>query len=92
LSPNHARHLFIIKIQNQKLSRDDLLLELRARNIGASIHYTPLHLMPLYGNKKQPTLINTEKISQQIMTLPISAKMTIEDAEYVTKQIKEIIK
>jgi dTDP-4-amino-4,6-dideoxygalactose transaminase len=48
--------------------------------------------MPLYGNKKQPTLINTEKISQQIMTLPISAKMTIEDAEYVTKQIKEIIK
>lgn len=92
LSPHHARHLFIIKIQNQKLSRDDLLLELRARNIGASIHYTPLHLIPLYGNKKQPALINTEKISQQIMTLPISAKMTLEDAEYVTKQIKEIIK
>jgi dTDP-4-amino-4,6-dideoxygalactose transaminase len=91
LSTNHARHLFIIKIQNQKVSRDDLLLELRSRNIGASIHYTPLHLMPLYANKKQPPLINTEKISQQIMTLPISTKMTLEDAEYVTKQIKEII-
>lgn len=91
LSPNHARHLFIIKIKHEKLSRDDILLELRSKNIGASIHYSPLHLMPLYAKQMQPSLINTEMVSKQIMTLPISARMSREDADYVTRTIKEII-
>lgn len=32
-----------LPIEKMKLSRDELLLQLRSRNIGASIHYPPLH-------------------------------------------------
>lgn len=88
---DHARHLFVIKLDETHFTRDELLLELRARNIGASIHYNPLHSMPLYNEEQQPNLPNTEHICRQIMTLPISASMKIEDAEYVVTQLKQLL-
>ncbi len=92
LHPDHARHLFVIQlpVEEMSLPRDELLLELRARNVGASIHYSPLHRMPLYG--EQPALPNTERICERIMTLPISASMNTEDADYVVVQLKELMK
>ncbi|MBN1877017.1 MAG: DegT/DnrJ/EryC1/StrS family aminotransferase [Anaerolineae bacterium] len=88
--PYHSRHLFVLQLGKMKLSRDDFLLALRARNIGASIHYSPLHRMPLYG-VPQPTLPNTEAICERILTLPISASMNLDDAEYVVAQFKELL-
>lgn len=91
LDPSHARHLFIIQVVEGRLSRDDLLLELRARNVGASIHYAPLHHMPLYYGHGQSILPNTDDVGKQIMTLPISASMKVDDAEYVVEQLKELM-
>lgn len=93
LHPNHARHLVMVRLPIEKMtrSRDELLLELRSRKIGASIHYPPLHKMPLYAYEEQPELPNTEKICQGIMTLPISASMNLEDAAYVVEQLKEVL-
>jgi dTDP-4-amino-4,6-dideoxygalactose transaminase len=50
LHPHHARHLFVVQLplEEMALSREELLLRLRAENIGATVHYAPLHLMPLY--------------------------------------------
>jgi len=89
LHPSHARHLFIIQMTKRRLSRDDLLFALRAQNIGASIHYAPLHLMPLYRGHEQSALPNTDHIGKRIMTLPISASMKTEDVDYVIVQLKE---
>jgi perosamine synthetase len=92
LNPGHARHLIVVQlpIEKMRLSRDDLMLELRARNIGASIHYSPLHRMSLYvGDGVPPTLPNTDHICERILTLPISASMSTEDADYVIAQLKE---
>lgn len=90
----HARHLFVIQlpIEEMRPSRDELLLELRSHNIGASIHYPPLHRMPLYCQKEQPPLPNTERICKRIMTLPISASMDLADADYVTTQLEKLLK
>ncbi len=94
LSPAHARHLFIIQlpIEAMRLSRDEFLLEMRARNIGVSIHYAPLHQMPLYGFSPDDRLPNTDWLSQRIVTLPISASMTLDDTNYVIAHIKEYLK
>ncbi len=92
--PDHARHLFIIQLPIEKIgmTRDQFLMELRALNVGACVHYLPLHLMPFYSRKTQVSLPNTEKLFKQMITLPISASMEITDAEYVVKQINELIK
>jgi perosamine synthetase len=91
LSSYHARHLFLIQLPNFFL-RDNLLLELRARNIGASIHYPPLHKMPLYATNNNVSLPCTEIICSHILTLPISAKMTMADASYVVEQLQDLLK
>lgn len=87
LDPAHARHLFLLRL-NEEFAREELILELRQRNIGVSIHYAPLHQMPLY--KDHSVLPNTELICRKIMTLPIGADMNLADAEYVIHHLADI--
>ena len=93
LSVGHARHLFVVKlpIENMKFSRDDVVLALRAKNIGASIHYAPLHSMPLFAETSRANLDTTDFLSQRIMTLPISASMTRDDADYVIDHLFQLL-
>jgi len=92
-SPGHARHLFVIRLplMDMTIGRNELLLELRARNIGASIHYAPLHTLPLYQPYVRETLPNVEQLMNDIMTLPIGVSVTDEDVTYVSDQVLETI-
>ena len=91
---SHAKHLFVFYSDEKEIiyDRGSLVLKLRERNIGASIHYTPLHLMELYGHPEalQPLPI-TERISRSLVTLPISASITKEQAVYVVNNLLEIL-
>jgi dTDP-4-amino-4,6-dideoxygalactose transaminase len=91
---DHARHLYLILLPRAgfPVSRDRLLLALRHRNIGASIHYPPLHRMPLYGGAAQPALPETESIAARILTLPISASMSLADADAVVVQTEQSLR
>lgn len=90
----HAKHLFVIRLPlaDMGFDRDEAILALRAKNIGASIHYAPLHLMSLYhqGQRPEPLPI-TEEIAKYLVTLPISASMTEHDAHYVVDAVKELL-
>jgi dTDP-4-amino-4,6-dideoxygalactose transaminase len=91
---SHAKHLFVIRLPlaNIRYDRDELILALRAQNIGASIHYAPLHLMSLYHQGKRPhSLPVTEELAKTLVTLPISASMTEEDAHYVIQSVKKLL-
>ena len=93
--PYHARHLFVLllPLEQMRMGRDEVLLALREKNIGASIHYAPLHLMPLYRGRRKPARLQaTERIAGRIMTLPISASMTLDDADDVLAQFKTVMK
>jgi perosamine synthetase len=92
-SEGHARHLLvgIFDPAVTGMERDDLLLALRARNIGASIHYHPLHTMPFYEGFCRTRLRTTESLAQRIMTLPISARMDITDVDYVMDHFAELL-
>lgn len=93
LDPWHARHLFqvILPVDQMNATRNDVLLELRKRNIGASVHYAPLHLMQLY-EPYRTALPLTEDVSRRIMTLPISASMSSDDIEYVVEHVVEVLR
>jgi len=82
-SPRHARHLFPILLPRGVTEdrRNRLVATLRQQGIGASVHYAPLHQMPLYA--PQETLPVTEDIAARIMTLPISASLSPDDAKTV---------
>jgi dTDP-4-amino-4,6-dideoxygalactose transaminase len=91
--PDHARHLFVIQLACERLrtGRDAFILALREKNVGATMHYLPLHAMPLYKRgAAPPRLPVTEDVARRCVTLPISASMTLEDAEYVVASAREV--
>jgi dTDP-4-amino-4,6-dideoxygalactose transaminase len=89
----HARHLFTIQLPAGcgRLARDKLLLALRKRKIGATIHYAPLHRMPLYGAHGRSVLPVTENVCDRIITLPISSSMSPADAGYVAEHVIDLL-
>lgn len=90
----HARHLFVILLPPKHPGlplRDDLLQALRLRNIGATIHYAPLHYMPLYRHNRRVLLPATERVYGGIMTLPISASMTLKEVDYVCDHLVQLL-
>lgn len=87
----HARHLFLILLPTETLgkTRDEILIEMRSQNLGVSIHYPPLHKMSLY--QTNVSLPQTEDICRRIITLPISASMTLDDAADVVDNLKTVM-
>lgn len=92
LSDNHSRHLFqiVLPVENLSFTRNQMLLELRRRNIGAGIHYLPLHKMPLYSTCGDHLLPNTDYLADRLLTLPISASMSSSDVDYIISHVKDI--
>jgi dTDP-4-amino-4,6-dideoxygalactose transaminase len=91
----HAKHLFVVRlpVKQMKMTRDEFLLAMRDRNIGASIHYMPLHMMEFYKNRYgAQSLPESERVFDEIITLPISASMTDKDVTDVIENIKLVLK
>jgi dTDP-4-amino-4,6-dideoxygalactose transaminase len=90
LDAAHARHLLVVMLEaGARLGRDELLAALRARNLGATIHYEPLHRMPLY--RHGGALPHTDQVADSILTLPIGASVTRQDASEVVAAIRELL-
>lgn len=88
--PSWARpvfHLYIIRTQN----RDELQKYLSENGISTGLHYPiPLHLQNAYKNID---LTNgnypvTEKVSNEILSLPMFPNLTSEKIEYISSKIK----
>lgn len=90
----HARHLCVVSLDPETcpLNRDEFVLALRSRNVGASIHYPPLHTMTIYSRFCRSPLPVTDDLSKRIVTLPISASMTPSDAEYVVGVVRDLLR
>lgn len=79
-------HLFEIRTE----ARDNLQEYLKSKDIDTMIHYPiPMHLQPAYKelNIKQGQLPIVEKISNEILSLPIWPGMKDEEINYVIKML-----
>ncbi len=84
---HHVYHLYVIKMKH----RNAVLKFLNERGIGAGIHYPiPLHRQPAYvGQFKDLELPNTDRLVNEILSLPVFPEMTAEDIDYVVETLKE---
>ena len=72
----HVYHLYVVRARE----RDALARFLKERGIATGIHYpVPSHKQPAVEHLSPPPLARTERLVQEILTLPISAGHT--DAE-----------
>jgi dTDP-4-amino-4,6-dideoxygalactose transaminase len=84
----HAYHLYTPFIDIDKLgkSRDWVLDALTAENIGVGVHYLPVHFHPFYRKTfgwKMGDFPNAEWVGERILSLPLSAALTDEEADDV---------
>jgi dTDP-4-amino-4,6-dideoxygalactose transaminase len=90
----HVYHLYAIRVTEQKsgINRDNLYKKLSNEDIGLSVHYTPLHLLTFYKKTlhyKTGDFPTAEKISKQILSLPIYPTITKPQIDYVTQKISK---
>ena len=81
-------HLFVIRTPK----RSDLKKYLEEKGISAGIHYPlPLHLQPAFAHLgySPGDLPVTEKIADEILSLPIFPEMTDEQTGYVIENVKK---
>ncbi|MBS1702695.1 MAG: DegT/DnrJ/EryC1/StrS aminotransferase family protein [Armatimonadetes bacterium] len=89
-------HLYVLRLNLDKLSidRDQFIEELKARNIGTSVHYISVHLHPYYRDKygfKPEDLPVTQANFERIISLPLSAKISDAEVEFVISAIQDIL-
>jgi dTDP-4-amino-4,6-dideoxygalactose transaminase len=92
---NHTYHLYAIQLQQNALSIDraHFIKELAERNIGASVHFIPLHRHPLYQNRYGYSSADfpvAESIYRGLISLPLYPKMSDEDTDDVIHAVREI--
>ena len=78
-------HFYWILVNN----RDEIRKKLAKLGIETGTHYKPIHKMSYYD--KKINLSNTEKFSNQIITLPTHPNLTNSDIDYIIESINKII-
>jgi len=90
-----SHHLYVVFLNLERLSigRDSFIVQLTERNIGTSVHYTPLHMMSYYSGKygwKPESFPQAHRAFQRMISIPLSSKLTVRDAEDVVQAIEDI--
>jgi UDP-4-amino-4,6-dideoxy-N-acetyl-beta-L-altrosamine transaminase len=92
----HAYHLYTILIDFEKLSktRNQVMQELKAENIGTQVLYIPVHLQPYYSKKygfKKGDFPIAEKYYQNCLSIPIFPHLKESEVNHVIDKINLII-
>jgi dTDP-4-amino-4,6-dideoxygalactose transaminase len=93
----HARHLFLILLELERLNRtrDDVLQALHAEGIGTGVHYRPLHLHRCYQERlgvRPGEFPNAEWIGERTLSLPFSTKLSDADAADVIHAVRKVLR
>lgn len=92
----HAWHLYMLRLNLDRLSIDraEFISRLRRHNIGASVHFIPLHLHPYYrqnyGYVPESFPVSTREYNREI-SLPIYSRMTEPDIRDVIAAVQSIV-
>jgi dTDP-4-amino-4,6-dideoxygalactose transaminase len=88
----HAHHLYVVKVpERAPRSRDRIIEQLRARNVGATVHFRGIHLYRFYRDRYHldPAALPTATDwSERALTVPLHPGMTFDDVEFVVDALR----
>jgi dTDP-4-amino-4,6-dideoxygalactose transaminase len=89
----HSWCMFVVRVQADQagITRDQLIEELKERNIGTSVHYIPTHTFSAYRKFSSGALRATERIWNEMISLPLYPSMSNDDVEDVIRAISSAI-
>jgi dTDP-4-amino-4,6-dideoxygalactose transaminase len=93
----HAWHLYVLKLNLQKLSisREIFIEELRKRGVGTSVHFIPIPLHPFYRQFDSLSAVNCPtamSLYPRLVSLPLYPGMTELEIRTVVRSVQEIVR
>ena len=89
-------HLYVVQVDFSKLniSKEELFLKLREKDIGIQLHYIPINKQPYYrslgyGDEKTPMM---DKYYEECFSLPMYPRLSDKEQEYVIESLFEVLK
>lgn len=95
LFEEHAWHLFVLRLKDSVLNIDRarFVEEMKARGIGTSVHFIPLHLHPYYrdtyGYRPEDFPVALD-LYRRSLSLPIYSRMSLADQDRVIGAVLDI--
>ena len=90
-----AFHLYVVRLPDDtsEASHRYIFEELRSRDIGVNLHYTPVHLQPYYrqlgfGPDRFP---EAERFAQSALTLPLYAALAEDLQDQVVEVLEQVL-
>lgn len=92
----HAWHLYALRLnlESLRIDRSRFIAELQKRNIGASVHFIPIHLHPYYRDKygyMPEDFPVAYREYQRILSLPLYPRMTDDDMQDVIDAVRDVV-
>jgi len=91
-----AHHLYVLKIDFKaiKKSRNQVMMELRSKNIGTQVHYIPVYRHPFYRRLGYEIrdFPSSEEFYETALSIPIYYSLTNEEQNFVIQSILEVVK
>ena len=91
----HARHLYAVRVRpDAPVSRDELILGLRERGVGASVHFTGLHMLTHYRRRcgvAEHDLPAATDYARRTISLPCHPGLTSHDQARVVDAMTAVV-
>ena len=89
-------HLYVLRLRPEHLSidRNGFIEELKARNIGTSVHYRPLHMMSFYANKygfAPDDYPVSRDAFERMISIPLHPRLDADDVADVIDAVLDIV-
>jgi dTDP-4-amino-4,6-dideoxygalactose transaminase len=85
-------HIYALRVAPD--IRDRVVDALKARGIGATFHFVPLHSSP-YGQKmlgyRPDDLPITERVALSLIRLPLHTQLTSSDVDFILEQLEQVL-
>jgi len=92
----HAWHLYMLRLHldQWRIDRVQFIEKMKRRNIGASVHFIPLHIHPYYretyGYRPEDFPVAYREYQREV-SLPIYSKMSDQDVQDVIDAVLDIV-
>ena len=91
-----AWHIYPLRLNLEalRIGRSQFIEELRTRNIGASVHFIPVHVHPYYREKYGYAIHDFPVAAanyERLVSLPLHPRLSDEDVDDVIEAVRDIV-
>jgi dTDP-4-amino-4,6-dideoxygalactose transaminase len=87
----HSWHLYVVRLGECIVTRDEFIDRLYKFGVGCSVHYIPLHLQPYWRDSlglRAEMFPVSQRAYERMVSLPIYSKMSDEDIQFVIDGVR----